>query len=783
MKKDTTRYHYDALKAEAKWQSVWAKSGIYSTPEHPKDPYYNLVMFPYPSGDLHIGHWYNFAPADTLGRYQRMRGKDVLQPLGYDAFGLPAENAAIKRSIPADEWTQQNVENFHKQYVRLGGMYDLARAVDTSQPEYYQWTQWLFLKLFKAGKAVQRNGLVNWCPSCHTVLANEQVVHGACERCDSTVERKNLKQWYFTITDYADDLLEGLDKLDWPEKIKIQQRNWIGRSQGARLRFTVYGGKTPRLEDHIRSYLMGAEKISDQDLRDLGIEIFETTPEGHRKLLIPPTMLTDYENLITEKMTPGYWNEYIADEVVFMFKDHDSEVERYVLNEESAGQIIKKANVFAKAHFTDPWTMLSENEFYAGVLAATIPVYTTRPDTIFGASYLVLAPEHPMIPALTKGDNQAEVEAYIAWAGGRTNVDRMEAKEKTGAFTGSYALNPANGEKIPIWVADYVLMEYGTGAIMAVPAHDERDWEFAKKFDSPIIEVIEGGEVKKAPYLGEGKLINSGAFTGLSALKAKDKITTWLHESKMGERQQNYRLRDWLISRQRYWGTPIPIIYCDDCGVVPVPEKDLPVVLPLSQEFDKTGRSPLMTHPDFLHTTCPKCGGESAHRETDTMDTFVDSSWYYLRYPNPAYDKGPFDPEAVKTWLPVDCYIGGAEHAILHLLYSRFITKFLHESKMIHFSEPFAKLMNQGMILGPDGNKMSKSKGNVVDPREYLDKYGADAVRLYLMFMGPYEDGGPWDPQRFEGTYRFMQKFYAALSEPYKPANHDSAIEADLVSG
>lgn len=646
---------YDPNIAEPKWQAVWAKTGIYKTPTAPKDPYYNLVMFPYPSGNLHVGHWYNFAPADTLGRFARMRGRDVLQPLGYDAFGLPAENAAIKNGIPADEWMAKNVANFHDEYVRMGGMYDLEREINTSSPEYYRWTQWLFLQLYKAGKAVHRDGLVNWCPSCQTVLANEQVVHGECERCGTTVERKKLKQWYFTITDYADRLLKDLDQLDWPERVKQQQRNWIGRSEGAKLMFKVYGTTKHALE-----------------------------------------------------------------------------------------------------------------------------VFTTRPDTVFGATFMVIAPEHPLVAELTTQDQQLAVEQYVEWAGTRTDVARMEAKEKTGVFTGSYVVNPASGQKVPVWIADYVLMGYGTGAIMAVPAHDERDWAFAKKYDLPIVEVISGGDVHEAAYVGDGRLVNSGQFDSLSVNQAQHDIIAWLQQAKLGEATVNYRLRDWLISRQRYWGAPIPMIYCEECGVVPVAESDLPVILPTGQAFDKTGRSPLLTHPDFVRVDCPQCGSSKARRETDTMDTFVDSSWYFLRYPNPSYDKGPFDPEAVKTWLPVDRYMGGVEHAILHLLYARFVTKFLHDQRLIHFEEPFTKLINQGMILGPDGNKMSKSKGNVVDPEQYVEKYGADAVRLYLMFMGPWEDGGPWDPRRFEGTYRFMLKAVTTFASEYTPAQLDAARGAAL---
>ncbi|MDP4001082.1 MAG: leucine--tRNA ligase, partial [bacterium] len=512
-------------------------------------------------------------------------------------------------------------------------------------------TQWIFLKLYHQGKAYQKEGLVNWCPGCKTVLANEQVIHGQCERCDSRIERKNLKQWYFKITDYAEKLISGLDKIDWPQRIKQMQLNWIGKSYGAHIKFPVDG--------------------------------------------------TD-----------------------------------------------KKLEVF-----------------------------TTRPDTVFGAMFMVISPEHPLVKEITADEKKKEVENYIKEAGTKTDVDRMEQTEKTGVFTGRYAVNPATNEQIPIWISDYVLMGYGTGAIMSVPAHDERDWEFAQKFGLEIRQVITGDEL---PHSLEGKLINSGKFNGLEVKKAKKAITAWLAEKKVGKANIQYKLRDWLISRQRYWGTPIPIIHCKDCGAVPVAEKDLPVLLPLNQQIDKTGRSPLITNKDFLNVKCPKCKA-TAKRETDTMDTFVDSSWYFLRYPNPDYDKGPFDPSAVKTWLPVDRYIGGAEHAVLHLLYSRFLTKFLYDQGLIGFKEPFSKLINQGMILGSDGNKMSKSRGNVVDPDDYVHKYGSDAVRLYLMFMGPYDEGGSWDPRRFEGTYRFINKIWNLFNFSYQPKEINIIKETEVV--
>lgn len=636
---------YDPIKTQSKWQKIWRETKLYKSPKEPKDKLYNLVMFPYPSGNLHIGHWYNFGPADTLARLSKMQGKDVLQPFGFDAFGLPAENAAIKRGLMADEWTVENIRNMNAQIDQIGAMYDMDKTIDTSSPEYYKWTQWMFLKLYHDGKAFQKDGLVNWCPSDKTVLANEQVVDGCCERCGTKVERKNMKQWYFKTTDYAERLLNDLQKIDWPERIKEMQKNWIGKSEGAQIDFAIDG-------------------------------------QNHK-----------------------------------------------------------------------------------------LEVYTTRPDTIFGVTFMVISPEHPLALELARDDKMAEVKQYIEQAGSKTDIQRMEQKEKTGVFSGSYAVNPATHEQVPIWISDYVLIGYGTGAIMAVPAHDDRDFDFAQKCGLEIRQVIDEQQ----------KLVNSGSFDGMASDTAKSEITKWLQKQGRGKKQMQYRLRDWLVSRQRYWGCPIPIIHCESCGVVPVPEKDLPVLLPLQQKFGPDGRSPLLDHPNFTHVQCPECGGE-AKRETDTLDTFVDSSWYFLRYPNPHYEDGPFDPVEVKKWLPVDRYIGGAEHAVLHLLYARFFTKFLYDQGHIDFDEPFSKLINQGMILGPDGNKMSKSKGNVVNPDDYVDKYGSDAVRMYLMFMGPYSDGGPWDTKRFEGTNRFINKVWELLTNQYDQKDQDSIKEAELES-
>ncbi len=647
--------NYDPVKNEAKWRKIWQETDINKTSEEPKNKLYNLVMFPYPSGNLHIGHWYNFAPADTLARYSRMHGQDVLEPFGFDSFGLPAENAAIQRGLMADEWTNQNISDMTAQINKIGAMYDWSKTLQTSDPSYYKWTQWMFLKMFHEGKAYQKEALVNWDPVDKTVLANEQVVNGFADRSGAKVERKLLKQWFLKTTDYADALIDDLDKLDWPERIKDMQRNWIGRSVGAHIEFAI--------------------------------------DNSNQKL----------------------------------------------------------------------------------------DVYTTRADTIFGVTFMVVAPEHPLIETITTNSQSDAVKKYISDVGAKTNIDRMETKEKTGVFTGAFAVNPATNQNIPIWISEYVLMDYGTGAIMAVPAHDERDFEFASKFGLEITQVLSDESSEGTNHEADAKLINSGEFSGLDSASAKAKIVEWLETSKIGKSQTQFRLRDWLISRQRYWGTPIPIIHCEKCGVVAVPEADLPVELPLNQKFGEDGRSQLLDNKDFLNVKCPQCNGE-AKRETDTMDTFVDSSWYFLRYPNPNYQAGPFDPVAVKQWLPVDNYIGGAEHAVLHLMYARFVTKFLHSQGYIDFDEPFMKLINQGMINGPDGKKMSKSKNNVINPDDYVDKYGADSVRMYLMFMGPYEDGGPWDPKRFEGTYRFINKIWELITSEYTEIQLDSIVEAELVS-
>ncbi len=650
---------YNPKVVEPKWQKIWRDSKIYEvdTRKKPANKFYIIPMFPYPSGDAHIGHWYNFAPTDVVARWRRMLGHQVLHTNGFDSFGLPAENAAIKRGIPPAQWTKKNIASMTKQIEAIGASYDWTKMVVTSQPDYYRWTQWLFLKLYEEGLAYRKKALVNWCPKDQTVLANEQVVgeDNVCERCGTAVIQKELEQWYFKITDYAERLLDDLDKVDWPARVKSMQENWIGKSQGALIDFKI--------------------------------------------------------------------------------DDHDGKIQ----------------------------------------------VFTTRPDTIYGATYMVLAPEHPLVDKIIASQQKSAIADYVLNSSRKTELERKEGeKDKTGVFTGSYAINPATKEKIPIWVADYVLLGYGTGAIMAVPAHDERDWEFAKKFKLPIKKVIEGGEL---PFTGEGKVVDSSEYDGLQSNQMREKVVADLTKKKIAKEQTNYKLRDWLISRQRYWGAPIPIIFCEKCGIQPVPENQLPVLLPENVHFEPTGQSPLLQDEQFVKTKCPNCDGP-AKRETDTMDTFVDSSWYFLRYPDPNYKAGPFNPAIIKNWSPVDHYIGGIEHAILHLLYSRFVTKFLHDHHKLPFEEPFKKLSNQGIILGPDGLKMSKSKGNVINPDEQITSYGSDSLRLYMMFMGPYDQGGPYNMGGIAGTRRFLDRFWT-LTQKFletKPSaqGHNSELEVQI---
>jgi len=639
---------YPFKDVESKWQKIWDEKQVYKTDLTKTDnKLYCLVMLPYPSAaKMHIGHWYNYGPTDSWARFKKLKGFNVFEPLGYDAFGLPAENYAIKTGVHPQDSTLKNIADIKEMVLKMGAMYDWNAELMTCVPEYYKWNQWLFLQLYKKGKAYRKNAPVNWCPSCQTVLAREQVLtDGTCERCGTTVIQKALTQWFFKITDYADELLDGLNKIDWPEKTKIMQTNWIGKSYGTEVDFSI---------------------------------------EGH-----------------DEKIT----------------------------------------------------------------------VFTTRPDTLFGVTYVVLAPEKEIVQRITQPEFKEAVVKYIEQTKLLTEVDRTSTvKEKTGVPTGAYAINPINGEKIPIWIADYVLGTYGTGYVMAVPGHDERDFQFAKKFNLPIKKVILQDGTNETDELAEaftevGTMINSGKYSGLRSDEGIIKISEDLEKQGIGRRTVNYRLRDWLISRQRYWGTPIPIIHCENCGEVPVPEDQLPVVLPYNVNFKPDGGSPLASNEEFVNTTCPKCGAP-AKRDADTMDTFVDSSWYYLRYLNPKYQEGMFDTKLANAWTPVDVYVGGAEHAVMHLLYARFIHKFLRDIGLVNSDEPFQRLIHQGTITN-QGAKMSKSKGNVVDPGTFTDQYGADVFRMYLMFMGPYELGGDWSDKGIVGVDRFVQRTYS-LFENYK---------------
>lgn len=628
---------YPFAEVESRWQKFWEENKIYKTDfSNDKEKLYTLVMFIYPSGaKLHCGHWYNYGPTDTWARFKKLKGFNVFEPMGYDAFGLPAENYAIKTGIHPYDSTIKNIADIRDQLKRMGCMYDWNAELMTCVPEYYKWNQWLFLQLYKKGLAYRKNAPVNWCPKDNTVLANEQVLNdGTCERCGTIVIQKNLTQWFFKITDYAEELLQGLDKINWPEKTKTMQRNWIGKSTGAEINFKIDGSEE------------------------------------------------------------------------------------------------------------------------------TIKVFTTRPDTLFGATYMVLAPEHSLVDQITTAENKIAVEEYKDSIKSMSEIDRTSTvKEKTGVFTGAYAINPANNKKIPIWIADYVLTTYGTGAIMAVPGQDERDWEFAEKFNLPIIRTVQPAEgFEGKAFTEDGPAIESDFLNGLYVADAKQKMISWLEEKGIGTSKINYRLRDWLISRQRYWGTPIPIIHCTNCGEVPVGEDALPVVLPYEVEFKPTGESPLTSNQKFMNVKCPKCGTDSK-RDPDTMDTFVDSSWYYLRYLNPKISDKMFDDTLAENWTPVDMYVGGAEHAVMHLLYARFIHKFLRDIKMVNSDEPFQTLVHQGTITN-DGAKMSKSKGNIVNPDDFTLKFGADVFRLYLMFMGPYELGGDWSDKGISGTDRFVQRSY-----------------------
>ncbi len=660
---------YNHAEVEAKWQEKWNETNLYKQViDHSKPKHYALTMLPYPSGDLHIGHWYAMSPSDARARFMRMNGYNVLFPMGFDAFGLPAENAAIKHNINPRKWTYANIERMRKQLQSMGTMFDWEREAISCDPKYYKWSQWFFKKLYEHGLAYRKMSAVDFCPSCNTTLAREQVWGDDrhCERCGTPVIKKNLEQWFFKTTKYAEELLD-FSQIDWPEPVKVMQKNWIGRSEGA--------------------------------------------------------------------------------EVVFRTEQGDE-----------------------------------------------IPVFTTRPDTLWGATFMVLSPEHPFVEKVTTPEQATAVAEYQEQAARLTDIDReSEGRPKTGVFTGGYAVNPVNGERIPIWIADYVLMSYGFGAIMAVPAHDERDFEFARKFGLSIVPVILPEEMEsietdemETAYVGLGKMINSGPLDDTAVTNDKGRqnpsvaaAIDFLEEHDIGQETINYKLRDWLISRQRYWGAPIPMVYCDNCGTVPIPDEELPVLLPEDSEFAPTGESPLKTSPSFYETTCPSCQGK-AIRETDTLDGFLCSSWYQYRYLSPDYDEGPFDPTEAAYWLPVDQYTGGIEHATMHLIYTRFFTMAIRDMGLVNFTEPMTALFNQGMVLGPDGEKMSKSRGNVVSPDNLVEQYGADTVRTYLMFFARWEQGGPWNYDGIKGPQRLLFDVWDVARAEYTAVSESPSATRDL---
>jgi leucyl-tRNA synthetase len=650
---------YEPAAIEEKWRQRWLDDNLYrANDDDPRPKWYALTMFPYPSGDLHTGHWYAMAPSDAASRYRRMQGYNVLFPMGFDAFGLPAENAAIKRGIDPGEWTYANIERMRGQLRLMGAGFDWEREVITADPEYYKWTQWWFLQLYKRGLAYRAEAAANWCPGCHTVLANEQVIDGRCERSDDIVERRFLTQWFFKITAYAEELLK-FEGIEWPESIRVRQTNWIGRSEGAHIEFKV---DVPGVEQLLR-------------------------------------------------------------------------------------------------------------------------VFTTRPDTIYGATFMVLAPEHRLVAQITTPEQREAVAAYIDSTSRLTEIERLSTeKEKTGVFTGAYAINPLSGARVPIWIADYVLVTYGTGAIMAVPAHDQRDFEFARRYGLEVIPVFTHSDVDSSAPLprafpqGE-RMTNSGPFDGTQAAEAIPAVIARLEEQGVGNGTVNYRLRDWLVSRQRYWGAPIPMIHCNGCGVVPVPDEALPVTLPSKVTFQPTGQSPLALIPEWVNVDCPQCA-KPARRETDTLDTFMCSSWYQMRYVDPKNDERPFSSAAASKWFPVDQYTGGSEHAVMHLLYTRFFWKAARDLGMVEGDEPMVRLFNQGVILGPDGNRMSKSRGNVVAPDEQVNRWGADAFRCQLMFVGPWDQGGPYNPTGMAGIVRWLHRLWSLLTDPVTLVNQPESEAA-----
>ncbi len=782
---------YDPLQIEQKWQKIWDETKAFKAGpiDETKPKKYLAEMFPYPSGaGLHVGHVRNFTIVDVLTRFYTQQRMNVLRPFGYDTFGLPAENYAIKTGISPQSATATNIKNFRKQAKKLGYAIDWDREINTSDPEYYKWTQWCFLQLYKAGLAYQKESYQWWCPVDQTVLANEQVENGHCWRCGTEVQKKKMKQWFFKITDYADELLRDIDQLDWPDKIKTMQKNWIGRSEGAEIKFTVAGGPKYLDEDAVRDgkkfetreaiyavvYNPKTDKYLMVDFQTMdcvapvtgGIEKGEDVEAAARREILEET---GYKNLKLEKILGEYTSQFYHPAKDLNRELHGHQV-YFTLEDETRDEISAKEQSIqspiwlTKEEFFNHPKAKTKQEFDLALQridreGSDIVVFTTRPDTIFGVTFLVLAPEHPLIKNLVNDNTRAAVEKYCQTAIKKSEIERQENKEKTGVFTGSNAINPATGEEIPIWVSDYVLMGYGTGAIMAVPAHDERDFAFAEKFDLPVTEVIERPDdsADAGCYHGEGELVNSEQFNGTRSEDAREQIVAWLEERGLGHKQVTYKMRDWLISRQRYWGCPIPIAYDKDGNAHPIPEDQLPVMHPEIQDYkpDDTGRSPLAKAKDWLKVTID---GEEMTRETDTLDGYACSSWYLWRYTSPHDDQAAWDPEAVKYWAPTDIYVGG-DHAVAHLLYVRFWCKFFADQGYLPFREPVKKLLYNGYINAPDGKKMSKSKGNVIDPLEVIDSgYGADTLRTYEMFIGPYDQDAAWNTEAIGGVYRFLNR-------------------------
>jgi leucyl-tRNA synthetase len=813
---------YNPKEIEPKWQAKWETDKIYQAGEDREKPKkYVLEYFPYPSGAaMHVGHVRNYTIGDAIARFDRMNGYNVLHPMGWDAFGLPAENYAIKHKISPRKAIDENTDRFRKQLMQMGFSYDWSREIDSTDPKYYKWTQWFFLLLLKKGLAYQKEALVNWDPVDKTVLANEQIIDGKAERSGAVVEKKSLKQWFFKITDYADRLLYDLDDLDWSESIKTMQRNWIGRSQGAEITFPISQGdeekpnfvilhgykgsadgnfipwlkkslekqgfkvQAPQLpnsdnpkESEQVGYVLQNCTINENTVligHSLGaavaMKIVEQLDQPIRRLaLVAPTLEPKFGSKPRE-----FWKHFN------LTYKYEAIVERArsitVLSDtgelERRGAYVK---YLGEKLNSIPYEVGAEKKHFLGkteltilqMLQPSIDVFTTRHDTQYGVTFLVLAPEHPLVPTITTAEHKKAVDDYIEQASRKSELERQSEgdKEKSGVFTGAYAINPANDEKIPIWIADYVLMGYGTGAVMGVPAHDDRDHVFAKKYGLEIRQVLKTD--KDSDFHSEGVVINSDKYDGMRSEAMREEILADFVKAGVAKEVVNYKIRDWLISRQRYWGAPIPIIHCPKCGTVPVPEDQLPVVLPEVKSYEPSGdgRSPLANVPEFVNTTCPKCGGK-AERETDTMDGFACSSWYFLRFADPHNDKEAFAKDKAKFWLPVDDYIGGAEHAVMHLLYARFWTKVMHDDGLIDFKEPFTTLRNQGMILAPDGAKMSKSKGNTIEPDAIIDQgYGADSIRLMELFIGPWNQAVNWSVTGVAGTNRFLQRTWVLAQE------------------